>query len=405
MSLNMQQPLVWRIGSPRAPQLPASAQIEMRLAAQFAALAAHSEDLPALEQEICRVAAEGLKVKFAKLLVYDAQARIFLLKAGVGWRDGIVLRARLDADVGTAAGFAWRSGKSIISNNLRTEPRFRVPSILTEHGIVRSINVVVPGDAEAAYGVLEVESPDPGRFTEHDVSFLQLLAQSLAAAIGRIASRALHDEQTHRSDIDHRTALHELQHRIRNDLQVLCSVIDHEQRRTADLEALTSFGRIGRRVMAVAGLYDHLLGHGCRDDVDMGIYLGSLCEKIARAADLPSRNIVLNADLQSLMLPIGQAVRLAVAINELVTNAVEHAFPDGRPGTIEVGLTAMPDGGDGSPSLRVSDDGCGFNGPRIGSAGLVFVAELAHQAGGTLEREEAQGTSWRIRLASRARLS
>ncbi len=405
MSVNMPQPLVWRIGSPRAPQMPASAHIEMRLAAEFATLAARSEVLPVLEHEICRVAAEGLRVKFAKLLVYDADERTFLLQAGVGWRDGIVRRTRLDADVGTAAGFAWQSGRSIISNDLRAEPRFRVPSILAEHGIVRSINVVVPGDAEAAYGVLEVESPDPGRFTEHDVSFLQLLAQSLAAAIGRIGSRTLHDEQTHQSDSDHRTSLHELQHRIRNDLQVLCSVIDRERRCTSDLEALIGFGRIGRRVMAVAGLYDHLLGHGGREDVDMGIYLGSLCEKIARAADLPFRNIVLKADLQTLMLPIGQAVRLAVAINELVTNAVEHAFPDGMPGTIEIGLTAAPNDGDGSPSIRVSDDGCGFNGPRIGSAGLVFVAELAHQAGGTLAREEAQGTSWRIRLASRARSS
>ena len=275
MSLNMPQPLVWRIGSPRAPQLPASAHIEMRLAAEFATLASRSDDVCALEHEICRVAAEGLKVKFVKLLVYDSNERIFLLQAGVGWRDGIVRQTRLDADVGTAAGFAWQSGKSIISNNLRAEPRFRVPSILAEHGIVRSINVVVPGDAEAAYGVLEAESPDPGRFTEHDVSFLQVLAQSLAAAIGRIASRALHDEQTNRTDSDHRTSLHELQHRIRNDLQVLCSVIDHERRRTADLEALIGFGHIGRRVMAVAGLYDHLLGHGGREDVDMGIYLGA----------------------------------------------------------------------------------------------------------------------------------
>ena len=113
----------------------------------------------------------------------------------------------------------------------------------------------------------------------------------------------------------------------------------------------------------------------------------------------------MNADLETLMLPIGQAVRLAVAINELVTNAVEHAFPDGRRGTIEVGLTAIPDDGDNSPSIRVSDDGCGFNGPRVGSAGLVFVADLAHQAGGTLEREEAEGTRWRIRLASRAGMS
>ena len=181
------EPLIWRKGfGPKHVPTPATLQRQLLLAAQFAALAAHTDDLQVLQHEICRVAAEGLKVTFAKLLVYRADERAFVLQAGIGWGKDIVGIARLAADVGTAAGFAWHSGQSIVSNDLVYERRFRVPALLAEHAIVRCINVVVSGAQGAAFGVLEVESPEPGLFTEHDVCFLQLLAQSLASAIGRI---------------------------------------------------------------------------------------------------------------------------------------------------------------------------------------------------------------------------
>ncbi len=391
------QPLVWRVGSAYAPQpSPSALQSRIRLAAQFAESAARN-DLPALQHELCRIAAEGLKVKFVKLLVHDPDERKFVLKAGIGWRDGIVGNARLDADVQTAAGFAWQSGQSIISNNLPTEARFRVPMLLSDHKIVRCINVVVPGDAEAAYGVLEAESPELGNFTEHDVSFLQILAHSFAGAVARDAVRRQSDQEAVRRTGEHQTALHELQHRIRNDLQVIWSVIRREQRGTADPGTHTGLARVGRRVLAVANLYDHLLGHGGADEVDLGQYLGSLCGKIAEAADLPSRGIALNADTEHVMVPTGRAVRLAVAVNELVANAVEHAFAGRQYGAVTVRLTA-DERGTGSPMVSVSDDGCGFKGPRTGSAGLTFVEELSRQAGGWLERDDGEGTCWTIRL-------
>ncbi len=379
----------------------------MRLATRFAAFAAHSDDLPALEHEICRVAAEGLGVTFAKLLVYDPEKRDFLLQAGAGWPDGIVGTTRLDADVGTAAGFAWHSGKSIISNSLTTEGRFRAPAILAEHEIIRSINVVVPGDAEAAFGVLEVESPEPGRFIDHDVSFLELLAQSLAATITRVALRTAYEEQTKRSSENYQMSLHELQHRVRNDLQVIYSVVNREGRASAEPAEVTGFGRIGRRVMGLAQLYDHLLGRaGVSDlgqdgggDIDMGIYLHSLCDKIAVADDLSIKGITLNANTEPLMMPVDRAVRLGVAVNELVTNAIKHAFPDKISGRITVRLIAKGKDGLGLPVVSVADNGCGFSGPRLGSAGMTFVEELTRQARGVLSREHSKGTFWRIQLS------
>ena len=391
------EPLIWRKGfGPKQASNPEILHYQLRLAMQFAELAACSNDLQTLQHEICRVAAEGLRVTFAKLLVYQEDERAFVLQAGVGWRKDIIGTARLDADAGTAAGFAWLSKQPIISNDLVYERRFRVPTLLAEYKIIRCINVVVLGSPEEAYGVLEVESPEPGHFTESDVSFLQLLTQNLASAMDRISVQ----EKVAQSILEHGLLLHELQHRVRNDLQVIYSVLVTEARKTADPLERTGFDRVSRRVMALGGLYDHLLGLSGTDKVDMGAYLQSLCGKIATAADLPSRAITLEVDTDYLKMAPDHAVRLAVVINELVTNAVEHAFPERTSGRIIVTLRAKGADGTGPPVVTVMDDGCGFQGPRPGSSGLTFVERLTHQAGAVLDREDGGGTRWNIRLSS-----
>ncbi len=396
------EPLIWRkhFGLRHAPK-PEILHRQLRLATQFAAFAASSDDLQTLQHEVCRVAADGLRVTFAKLLVYQPDENIFLMQAGVGWRHGLVGTARLDTDIGTAAGFAWLSGHAVISNDLLYDRRFRLPAILAEHGIVRSMNVVVPGNAEAAFGVLEVESPELGNFTEHDVSFLQLLAHSLASAIGRITLRTQYEEEAARSALDHHVSLNELQHRVRNDLQVICGVLALEARRRADPAEKMSLDKIGDRVMALAELYNHLLGERQTDEVEMGAYLRVLCDKIAFAADLSSRGITVNAETEHLMIPLDRAVRLAVAVNELISHAARHAFSGRSSGRITVGLIAKAADG-GSPIVSVADDGCGFGGLRPGRAGLTFVKQLIHQAGGVLDQEDGEGTKWHIRIASNA---
>ena len=392
--------IIWRKGfGPKQTPRPEMLHRQLGLATQFAAFAASSDDLQTLQHEVCRVAADGAGVTFAKLLVYKADEHAFVMQAGVGWHRGFVGTARLDADIGTAAGFAWHSGHAVVSNDLLYDRRFRMPAIQTEHGIVRSINVVVPGAVQAAFGVLEVESRELGNFTEYDMSFLQLLAHSLASAVGRATLRAQYEEEAARSLLDHHVALHELQHRVRNDLQVIYGVLALEARRQADPAGKMNLDKIGDRVMALADLYNHLRGGRETDEVDMGAYLRVLCDKIASAADLSSRGITLNTDTERLVIPLDRAVRLAVAVNELIKNAAKYAFPGRTSGRITVGLIAKAADG-GSPVVSVADDGCGFSGPRPGGDGLTFVKQLIHQAGGVLDREDGEGTKWDIRIAS-----
>ena len=376
------------------------ARRQMQAAAQFSRFAAGCDDVQALLDEACCVAADGLAVGFAKVLVYLPEERAFVLQAGIGWREGVVGHARLDADTGTAAGFTWHTGRSVVSNDIVAEGRFRVPAVLAEHGIGSSINVVVPaaGDDTDAFGVLEVEGPRQGDFMAEDVCFLQIVAHSLAAAL-RLLERRLQEERALREMLDHRLSLREMHHRIRNDLQGLSSSVSLEMRSTTDEAQREGFGRIGGRVLALGGLYDQLHGASIGDQVELGAYLVKLCGRIAEAGGFASRSIELLVEVEAVTLPRGRALALAVVVNELVSNAAEHAFTGRRFGRITVSLTAAGRNGHRGPVLTIADDGCGFEGPYPEGIGLRFVERLLQETGATLDREDDGGTRWHIALS------
>jgi PAS domain S-box-containing protein len=157
-------------------------------------LFALTQDAPAaILQEACRLAAEGMRTRFAKVLKRLSDAEGFLISAGVGWRPGVVGHARIPGGLGSAAGYALITCEPVISNELATESRFRPVPLLVEHGIVRAINVVITG-VDGPFGVLEVDSSHEDAFSARDIAFLQALSNTIAAVLQRQKDRAaLHD--------------------------------------------------------------------------------------------------------------------------------------------------------------------------------------------------------------------
>ena len=126
----------------------------------------------------------GMGVRFCKVLEYLPDENQFLVRAGVGWHDGVVGHARLGAELSSPAGYALHTGKPVISNHLPDEDRFKTPKLLLEHGVCRALNVILLGDSHP-FGVLEVDSDGPGAFTEHDIDFLQAVANLVGLALDR----------------------------------------------------------------------------------------------------------------------------------------------------------------------------------------------------------------------------
>src|SRR5262249_53574358 len=136
---------------------------------------------PELLNETVRLSAEGLEAQLCKALEYIPSENRLLMRAGVGWNEGLIGTASVGADIASPSGFAPRTGKPVISNHLDSEERFRTPDLLVAHGVRRVTNVILQGD-DAPYGVLEVDSQSEGEFSEQDIAFLQGAANILGMA-------------------------------------------------------------------------------------------------------------------------------------------------------------------------------------------------------------------------------
>ena len=155
-----------------------------RLLAQFARFALEDCSAQSLLQEACKVAGHGLNAPLVKILEHVSAERHLLVRAGTGWRSGVVGFATIDADPGTAPGYALRTGQPVISDH-PSEGGFRTPQLLIDHGVRRAINVVIGDPGHAPFGVLETDSTDRDDFRSQDVAFLESLANMLSIVLAR----------------------------------------------------------------------------------------------------------------------------------------------------------------------------------------------------------------------------
>lgn len=178
---------------PRSAQsgLPAEHQAAL---AKLGRLALTGIDLHELLHEAASLVAATLKVEFCKILEVLPDGRSLLLRAGVGWREGLVGQAVVPASSETHAGHALLSRAPVIVEDLHADARFLGPSLLHDHGITSGVSLVIPG-AEP-FGVLGVHTLRRRSFTQHELAFLEAAAEVLATAI----ERHRHAEAVRRSE-------------------------------------------------------------------------------------------------------------------------------------------------------------------------------------------------------------
>lgn len=140
--------------------------------------------LELLMQQAAELVASTLDVELTVILERLADGRQLLLRAGVGWRPGLVGRATADAGPQSLGGYTLASDRPVVTEDLRRETRFTPWPLLQEHGAVSGMSVLLQARGEP-WGVLAAFSRRPRRFTEDDLHFLQSMANVLSMAIER----------------------------------------------------------------------------------------------------------------------------------------------------------------------------------------------------------------------------
>ncbi len=157
-------------------------------------------DLTRLFESACRAVAEMLEADFAAILEAIPGGG-FLLRAGVGWRVGLVGRATVGSGTNTQAGYTLIAGEPVIVADLGREGRFRGEPMLREHGVVSGASVVIPGTPSPS-GVLSVHRRTPRSFFGEDIFFLQSAANVLSAATGRkLAEQAVQESERRKAAV------------------------------------------------------------------------------------------------------------------------------------------------------------------------------------------------------------
>ncbi|KXK31733.1 MAG: diguanylate cyclase/phosphodiesterase [Candidatus Brocadia sinica] len=141
-------------------------------------------DLTTLLDEIVAMVAQTFSVEYSKILELLPDGKALLLRAGIGWKEGLVGQATVNAGYNSQAGYTILSGEPVIVGDLNLETRFNGPDMIFDHGVISGMSVIIQGK-DRPFGVLGVHTTRQRTFTIDDVHFLQAIANVLAHAIER----------------------------------------------------------------------------------------------------------------------------------------------------------------------------------------------------------------------------
>ncbi len=193
--------------------------------------------------------------------------------------------------------------------------------------------------------------------------------------------------------------LAETHHRVRNNLQIIGSLLELSCQRTDSQEAAAVLREAGGRVFTMGLIHSDLYRAERLDRIDMRRHVHRLADRLADVYAGEGRDIRLLVATSGLRLTLAQAVPCGLIINELITNAYQHAFPGRQEGTIVVTLEDLPDQ---MVAVRVKDDGVGMPDDvaieQPDTLGLQLVKGLSDQVGGTVSLLRGRGTEVVIRF-------
>ncbi len=366
----------------------------MRIIVDLGRIASQQLDLDRFFDQTSLQVARAVEIDHVKILQYRRKTSDLLQVAGTGWKEGVVGNATFSASLRSPAGRAYQTGEPVVIEDTGNAPEFTISPVLKEHGINSLANVPILIDG-GAWGVLEVDSTARRDFGPDTLNFMIAAAAIIGATIRRFqtveneaeAIAAVSREAQKRQDL-----LAEMQHRVKNNFQIILSMIEIQKRRISEGVAQRVLDHIANRINALSLAHDQLNPAQDARIVDLAAYIQALCSNIEQQLE----NITIEVQTDEIELLIDRAVPLGLIVNEAIINSVKHAFGDNG-GMITVRL--MTGVGRGEARLIVSDNGRGIDPSQPAGSGTRLINSLAVQIGGQLGQESSKkGTTTTIQF-------
>ena len=223
-------------------------------------------------------------------------------------------------------------------------------------------------------------------------------------ALGRRQADLLEANQALAVAVEEREILlKELQHRVKNNLQVVVSLLNLRSERLPDGPARQTIVEASNRVTALALAHRFLYQPDSPGALSIRDYIRELCSTLGQVYAMDADQVEIVTDVEDLNVPVDKLTPVALVLNELISNGLKHAFPDGRRGRMSIRLHKVvePDG-TVCVDLMISDDGIGlpedFDLEKPASIGLKVLVGLVHQLDGKIEIQRGKGAIFDIRF-------
>ncbi|OOQ60025.1 sensor histidine kinase [Mucilaginibacter pedocola] len=192
--------------------------------------------------------------------------------------------------------------------------------------------------------------------------------------------------------------LKEVNHRVKNNLQIVMSLLSSQSAYLANDEAQQAILESYNRVRSIALIHDQLYKADNIAEINLSLYIKELINSLNDSLNRKPNNIAIKCDIEDITLDVSQAIPVGIILNEAVTNALKHAFPNGRPGTITILVKKTGT----FIEMRIGDNGVGLSDDvslsTVNTLGLTLLEGLTTQLEGTFSIENNEGLAINLKF-------